>query len=358
MNHFSLGSLADPNHVYPYTASSAIDNDSQADLLQFLRMMLLIRTVEQKLAVGKKAGIVKGPVHLGIGQEAIATGVAAELTKVDRVFGAHRSHSHVLAMGCSLTAFFAEILARKPGLSSGMGGSMHLADPKQGFFGSVPIVAGTVPLAVGAGLAAKLEKSSAIGVVYFGDGAIEEGVVHESLNLASLLKVPVLFVVENNLFASHMHITQRQPYNRIARFGEAHGIQSKVVDGNNVLAVQQAAKELIEAARAGDGPGLLEAVTYRWLGHVDWRADIDVGVNRSEQEVADWKKRDPIAGLVKVLFEAGQVTAEAELALREAIQAEVDSAWEVALAYPAPTTAEGNSYLYSPVDSSTGEGKV
>lgn len=333
MNNWSFGTLADPSqYQHPIDISG---QNTQAILAQ-LQMMLRIRLAERCLAEGRRDGIIGGPVHLGVGQEAVAVGVAAELRKTDRVFGAHRSHSHVLSMGASLHGLFAEILGKDTGLSRGMGGSMHLWDQSNGFYGSVPIVSGTVPLAVGAALAAKLQGSGDVGVAYLGDGAVEEGVVHESLNLARMLKAPAIFIVENNLFASHMHISLRQPKESTARFAAANDIPYEVVDGNDVVKVRLAAARLISLAREGHGPGFLEAVTYRWYGHVDWREDIDVGVNRSSKDVLLWRKRDPVARLVNGLKALGLID-EYQLADMEAeISKEVADAWQIAQtdAYP------------------------
>ena len=176
-----------------------------------------------------------------------------------------------------------------------MGGSMHLVDKNSGFLGSVPIVAATVPIAVGAA-EAKLMSKSNVAVVYIGDGAMEEGVVHESLNLAKMMNLPIIFVVENT-FASHMNIKLRQPSKITARFALANKIKNKVVDGNNIIEVAKTAKSFINLSREGKGPFLLEALTYRWFGHVDWREDIDVGINRSSREIDLWKNADPIKRL-------------------------------------------------------------
>lgn len=204
---------------------------------------------------------------------------------------------------------------------------MHLWDQPNGFYGSVPIVSGTVPLAVGAALAAKMQGGGDVGVAYLGDGAVEEGVVHESLNLARMLKAPAIFVVENNLFASHMHISLRQPKEVTARFAAANDIPYEIVDGNDVVQVRAAAAKLIGQARAGHGPGFLEAVTYRWYGHVDWREDIDVGVNRSAQEVSAWRKRDPVARLVAGLQASNWIDADQLAAMEAKIAEEVAAAW-------------------------------
>jgi len=254
-------------------------------LVKALSSMIRIRSVERILASARQEGIVNGPVHLAVGQEAVATGVSAALRYTDQVFGAHRSHAHILGLGTDPRRLFAEVLGKKTGLSNGMGGSMHLWDASVGFCGSVPIVAGTVPIAVGAAMANRLQGSDGVSVSYLGDGACEEGVVHESLNLASINKEPVIFIVENNFYASHMHISQRQPLSSTARFASANSITPHIVDGNNFAAVYSATSKLVHAAREGDGPGFIEAFTYRWYGHVDWREDIDVGISRSKSEV-------------------------------------------------------------------------
>jgi TPP-dependent pyruvate/acetoin dehydrogenase alpha subunit len=333
MNQIFLGALADSSQFRDHLD---ITNEDINLLLEHLEKMILIREVERCLANGRQEGKIGGPVHLGVGQEAIAVGVSAMLRNTDRVFGAHRSHSHVLALGSDIRCLFAEILGKETGLSKGMGGSMHLWDQKNGFYGSVPIVAGTVPLAVGAALAAKLQQTDDVGVAYLGDGAVEEGVVHESLNLARVLKAPVLFVVENNLFASHMHISLRQPSDSTARFAIANNIPYKVVDGNDVIAVRKATDALISRARAGEGPVFLEAVTYRWYGHVDWREDIDVGVNRSEEEVSAWRKRDPISRLAEGLASFNLCSPDKLKEIQNFIQSQVAVAWQQALEDPYP----------------------
>ena len=344
MNDWSFGDLADPSQ---YQQVIDVTGQDVETLFTQLRMMMRIRLAERCLAEGRRDGLIGGPVHLGVGQEAVAVGIAVELRKTDRVFGAHRSHSHVLSMGSSLHRLFAEILGRDSGLSRGMGGSMHLWDQPNGFYGSVPIVSGTVPLAVGAALAAKMQGGGDVGVSYLGDGAVEEGVVHESLNLARMLMAPVIFVVENNLFASHMHISLRQPKEATARFAAANDIPYEIVDGNDVVKVRASAARLIGHARAGRGPGFLEAVTYRWYGHVDWREDIDVGVNRSADEVSAWRKRDPIARLVAGLQALGLIDADQLAAIEAEIANEVAVAWEKAQADPYPPLSALTSRVFT-----------
>ena len=332
-NNFNLGLLTSPDSFH---SPLNVIGDSLVNHVSALRTMSMIRAVERQIADGRRDGLIGGPVHLGVGQEAIAVGVSQFLRSSDRIFGAHRSHPHLLALGSDIRKLFAEVLGRETGHSKGFGGSMHLWDQSVGFYGSVPIVAGTVSLAVGAGIAARLQKTSDIAVAYFGDGACEEGVVHESLNLASIQKDPVLFVVENNLFASHMHISMRQPKESSARFAEANNIPYRVVDGNDVIAVAKAADELINDAREGKGPGFLEAVTYRWYGHVDWREDVDVGVNRSQEDIDQWRAKDPIRRLKNGMIDAGIWTEEQDYKMNAEIKAEADKAWALALGDPYP----------------------
>lgn len=339
--------LGELSSARSYQDALQIGSTSAEQLQLYLARMMLIRTVERKLAEARRDGLVGGPVHLGVGQEAVAVGVSANLRASDRVFGAHRSHSHLLALGSDVRKLFAEVLARQTGHSRGMGGSMHLWDQSVGFYGSVPIVAGTVSLAVGAAMAARLQATDDVSVAYLGDGAVEEGVVHESLNLARVQRDPVVFVVENNLFASHMHISLRQPSDCTARFAVAHDIPSRVVDGNDVLAVARAADDLVRAARRGEGPGFLEAVTYRWYGHVDWREDIDVGVNRSQHDVDDWRAKDPVRRLVDAMKAAGVWSDAEQSALQQSLDEQIELAWGTALVDPPPASGSLLGHVYS-----------
>ena len=332
---------------YKYHCPIDISGTKTDLLIKLYKQMLLIRIFEQKLAEGKKNGLIGGPVHLGVGQEAVAVGISTNLNKNDTVFGNHRSHSHLLALGSSTKAVFSEILGKVSGLCKGRGGSMHLIDKNNGFYGSVPIMAATIPLAVGAGLAHKLNKKTNISVTYFGDGAVEEGVFHESLNLASNYKLPVLFVVENNFFASHMHINQRQPFNSISRFASANNIPYKIVDGNDVIAIKNNAGKLIKSIRAKKGPVLIELITFRWYGHVDWRDDIDVGVGRSKTELTKWKKRDPVARLEKAMIKHGILNNSEIKRTNNKIRAKIQRDWLNANQEKMPKKSELLKYVYN-----------
>ena len=338
-----LKELSDP---IKFHSPILIDNYSAESLKEMLKSMIVIRKTEQQLALGRKNGFIGGPVHLGAGQEAVAVGISENLRKTDRVFGGHRSHSHLLALNPDFYKLFAEVLGKKTGFSKGMGGSMHLYDKSNGFYGSVPIVAGTVSLAVGSAMAAKINKTNDIGVAYLGDGAIEEGVVHESFNLAKIQKAPMLFVIENNLFASHMHISLRQPSDMTSRFAKANDISYKLIDGNDVVAVAKASEELIKGMRNGNGPALIELVTYRWYGHVDWRDDIDVGVDRSLEDVVNWKARDPILRLSKAMIEDGMWSEEQEKTLHCVFDTKIKDAWERAMNDPYPSPDATLKYVY------------
>ena len=339
-----MSNLFDPKK---YHKPISIEDNDERFLKKILRSMILIRKAEQQLAIARKKKLIGGPVHLGVGQEAIAVGISQNLKKIDRVFGAHRSHSHLLAINPNIYKLFAEILGKDTGFSKGMGGSMHLFDQQNGFYGSTPIVAGTVSLAVGAALAAKMQNSKGIGVSYLGDGAVEEGVVHECFNLAKVLNIPILFVVENNLFASHMHISLRQPSDNISRFAKANSTPYKLLDGNDVISVSKNSCELIKKIRMGNGPGILELVTFRWYGHVDWRDDIDVGVERSMDDIKNWKSKDPIERLSKSMISSKIWSKNEELILNKKINNQIEIAWKKAMLDPYPSSDKILKYVYS-----------
>lgn len=351
MNNFELGKLTDPG---VYTDPIDVAGEELELLKEELRDMVLIRKAEEKIGDMIIDGHIECPCHLAIGQEAIAVGVARHLRKTDRAFGTHRSHGQYLATGNSVESLFTEILGKDTGCSKGMGGSMHLyGGTETAFKGSVPIVAGTIPMGVGAALAAKMDqargltKDNDVGLAFFGDGAIEEGVVHESMNIASIFRLPMLFVCENNLFSSHLHINLRQPKDMVARFAVAHNIENRVVDGNDIVAVAKAAKELIEYSRAGEGPGFLEVITYRWRGHVGPREDTDVGLHRGEDHKR-WKQRDPIRRLHEGLKKRdSQWTDESMAALDQEVQEEVEKAWTRAVEAPFPEVEQLLSAVYA-----------
>jgi TPP-dependent pyruvate/acetoin dehydrogenase alpha subunit len=297
-------------------------------LLEQWQTMTLIRRAEERIAEMVESGEVGCPCHLYIGQEAIAAGVCAALTAKDTVWGGHRSHGHYLAKGGSLAGLFGEVLLRTTGCVEGRGGSMHLAAPEVGILGTVPIVAATVPLAAGAAFAYKKRGEDTVAVAFFGDGALEEGHVHESMNLAALYRLPLVLICENNLYASHLHWSERRVADNLFRAGEFHSVPGERVDGNDVQAVHQAARAAVDRARSGEGATLIECRTFRWRGHVGASFDLDVGVER-RGELAEWLPRDPVRRAANKLIESGV----GDLALRElAIEARVKGAAEAVCA--------------------------
>jgi TPP-dependent pyruvate/acetoin dehydrogenase alpha subunit len=334
-----LGDLADPRR---FREPLEVSGHEPERLEGMLRSMLLIRSVEECIAELVASGEARCPCHLAIGQEGCAVGVAGELDpSIDRFFGAHRSHGHYLAAGGDPWALLAEVLGKSSGCSGGLGGSMHLIAPETGLLGTVPIVAATIPVAAGAALAARLDGRGGVVVSFFGDGATEEGVFHETLNLAALHRLPLLLVCENNLFSSHLHISLRQPSDRVARFAAAHLIPHETLDGNDVLAVAAAARRGLERGRAGEGPTFLELVTYRWRGHVGHREDRDVGVARAG-DLPEWKERDPVQRLRRGMIAAGLLSDKEADRLAAGVTEEVAAALEKArrAPYPEPGTLE------------------
>lgn len=313
------------------------DHVASLDLQRLLHQtMLRIRLFEERVGALVEAGEARTPCHLYIGQEAVAAGVCAALQRDDFVWGGHRSHGHYLAKGGDLRAMMAEILGKETGCSRGRGGSMHLIAPEVGILGTVPLVAATIPLAVGAALASKLSQNRRVSVSFFGDGATEEGHFHESVNLAALYQLPAIFVCENNFYASHMPLLGRRRADNIPASGLAHGIPGVSVDGNDVMAVYEAGLAAVSRARAGEGPTLIECRTYRWRGHVGPSWDMDVGVQRKD-ELKDWLPKDPIARLRNLLLSEGVQLHEleqVEQAARDEAEAAVAFARESA--YPDP----------------------
>jgi acetoin:2,6-dichlorophenolindophenol oxidoreductase subunit alpha len=322
-----------------HSCRSTASNDMKLSTLRELhRTMVLIRVVEERIGELVESGEIGCPCHLYIGQEAIAAGVCSALGSADTVWGTHRSHGHYLARGGSLKALFAEVFGKSGGCSRGRGGSMHLIAAEQGVLGSVPIVAATIPLAVGAGLASKLRRSGAVSVAFFGDGATEEGSFHEALNFAVLHKLPVVFVCENNLYASHMALFERRAADNLHQIADFYAIPGIRLDGNDVEGVRKAAMEAVARARDGDGPSLLECRTYRWRGHVGPRWDMDVGVKRKD-ELDEWIARCPISLAERRLLASGSDDKELA-AVREWAGRELAEAERFARQSPAPDESE------------------
>jgi acetoin:2,6-dichlorophenolindophenol oxidoreductase subunit alpha len=314
--------------------------------------MVRIRLFEERVARLVEGSEIRTPCHLYIGQEAIAAGVCAALDARDYVWGGHRSHGHYLAKGGDLSAMMAEIFGRTTGCSGGRGGSMHLVAPEVGILGTVPLVAATIPLAVGAAMAAKLRSDRRVSVAFFGDGATEEGHFHESLNLVSLYRLPAIFVCENNFYASHMGLFERRVADNIVSAADTAGAVGCRLDGNDVEAVFAAARDAVERARSGGGPTLLECRTYRWRGHVGPSWDMDVGVQRKD-ELPEWLPKDPIARTRRRLLDAGLSEDECQALEREAAR-EIETAVAFARQSPVPSEDEITKHVWASTDSRIG----
>ena len=267
--------------------------------------MFRIRLVEEAIANRYGEEKMRCPVHLAIGQEAIAVGVCKNLTNEDLVLSTHRAHAHFLAKGGSLRSMIAEIYGKVTGCSKGMGGSMHLIDKSVGFMGSTAIVGNTIPVAVGLALAFKIKRSPSISCAFFGDGAVEEGAFYESVNFAVLHKLPMLFICENNLYSVYSGLDVRQPNSRkIYEMVAGMGIETNHGNGNCILEVGKKVREAKEKIVSGKGPQFLEFDTYRWREHCGPNYDNDIGY-RSEQEFKEWQKRDPLREMFDSYSEQG-----------------------------------------------------
>jgi acetoin:2,6-dichlorophenolindophenol oxidoreductase subunit alpha len=298
-----------------------------------LTTMWTIRRFEEAVDEMFARGLLHGTMHLSIGQEAVATGACLALRDDDVITSTHRGHGHCIAKGADLGRMMAELLARETGYCRGRGGSMHIADVAKGNLGANGIVAGSIPIAVGAGLAHRMQGTDKVALCFFGDGAANEGGFHEAVNLAAVWDLPVIFLCENNHYGMSMATTRAFRVGRIADRATAYGIPGVTADGNQVDEVQQMVTEAVERARAGDGPTLVEAVTYRWKGH----SKSDQNRYRTREEIEEWKQRDPIARFEAAVTEAGSLD-EAELAgVRAAARDAVRDAVRQGQAGPAPS---------------------
>lgn len=312
------------------------------------RGMLRIRLVEESLVEPILKGAIKCPVHLYSGEEAVAVGICANLKNADYIFGNHRSHGHYLAKGGDLGKMIAEIYGKETGCSRGRGGSMHLIDPENGVLGIVPIVAGTISLALGAALASKIRKDSRVTVSFFGDGATGEGVLYESLNFAALKKLPIIFACENNLYSTHLPISEIRVNENISETAIPFGIKSLRVDGNNVLDVFEAGQNAVEQCRNGNGPVFIEFLTYRMRGHVGPDDNIQ-GFHidfRPKNEIESWKEKDPIKMLEKVIYDRKLFDKNQISLIAEEIKNEVEDAMAFAVKSKYPDPADLLKYVY------------
>lgn len=314
--------------------------------LGLYRTMLVIRVVEERLAKSHQRGLIHGACHTYVGQEAIATGVCAHLLDNDAIFSTHRGHGHALAKGMPPRELMAELYGRESGCSRGRGGSMHLFAPEIGMLGTSGIVGPCILQATGAGYSFKLMKQRNVGVAFFGDGAVNNGAFHEGLNMASIWKLPVLFVCENNQFATEVPFETVAGNPSVAARGAAYGMNSMVVDGNDVMAVEAAAAEALERARSGGGPTLLECKTYRTRPHAEGMGDFTY---RTKEDVEHWKTLCPIKSFREKLITDG-ISVGSEL---DGIEREVselsEAAHEFAQASAYPSAESATEHVYAPV---------
>lgn len=321
---------------------------SKNELFSLYYSMQRIRLVEEKIAELYSEQQMRCPVHLCIGQEAVSVGVCANLSEDDYVLSGHRSHGHYLAKGGDLKAMMAEIYGKATGCCSGKGGSMHLIDLSVGFLGATPIVGSTIPIAVGAALGSLMQSKQRVAVAFFGDAAVEEGVFHESVNFASLKKLPVVFVCENNLFSVYSPLFVRQPKGReIFELAKSHGISSFQADGNDVVQVYVLAKRAIQDVRQGKGPVFLEFKTYRWREHCGPNYDNNLGY-RTESEFQSWKQRCPIQRLEERLFKEGILCNQDIDAMKSELESEIDKAVLFAKGSPFPQEHHLLEHIYAP----------
>jgi pyruvate dehydrogenase E1 component alpha subunit len=305
-----------------------------SQLVQMLRTMILIREFDERAIALRTAGKIYGAVHPYVGQEAVAVGVCATLTARDRVTSTHRGHGHCIAKGADIRRMMAELFGRADGYCKGKGGSMHIADFAVGMLGAIGIVGGGLPIACGAALAAKLEGKGDVTVCFFGDGAAAEGEFHEALNIASVWKLPIVFVCENNQYAANNAVAVQHPHVDIADHAAPYRMPGVIVDGNDVLSVCSSAGAAVRRAREGEGPTLLECKTYRWHFHAMRNAPPPE--TRPAAEVADWKARDAVARLERHLVDGRVLSAADVAAMRAKVAADLDDAVAFAEASPFP----------------------
>jgi TPP-dependent pyruvate/acetoin dehydrogenase alpha subunit len=305
-----------------------------SDLLELYRAMVLIRRFEERAAELRQAGFIPGFLHPYIGQEAVAVGTCHALGPDDVITSTHRGHGHMLARGADPRRMYAELYGRRDGYNRAKGGSLHMIDTELGFLGANGIVGGGIPLATGAGLQLKRSGTGGVAVTFFGDGASNQGSFHESLNLASLWKLPVVYVCENNLYGEFTRQDKHQPITDIALRAESYAMPGVIADGNDVVDVARVATEAVDRARRGDGPTLIEAKTYRHRGHYEG----DMGLYRTAEEVDFWMAKDPITSFEARLSGEFDVDGAQFDRVKSEVEKTLDEAAEFAeqSAHPAP----------------------
>lgn len=321
---------------------SAIGRDQW---LRTYEQMLTIRIFEEHVNDLYKSAKMPGLAHLYIGQEAVAVGVCQALRRDDYITSTHRGHGHCLAKGASVDRMFAELLGKEPGYCRGKGGSMHIADPDSGNLGANAIVAGSSGIATGAALSAKMRGTDQVAVCFVGEGALGQGILYEVMNMASLWKLPVIYVCENNLYNEYTHVSETTVGNLGARPG-AFDIPTEEVDGQDVRAVNAATREAVKRARRGEGPTFLICHTYRFLGH--HVGDVDRSYYRTKDEEQEWRaERDPLKLLARWLIDEGVADLGVFDRIDQEVRAHVESAVQFALSAPYPDASEVDQHVYA-----------
>lgn len=313
--------------------------ETQHELWPHLRLMLLIRRFEERLDDLFASGVIKGTSHLYAGQEAVAAGVCAVLTRHDLITSTHRGHGHFLAKGGSASALMAELFGKATGPSKGRGGSQHVADYSVGFLGSNGITAGGLPIATGAALAVQMRGEPHCVAAFFGEGGANQGTFHESINMAAVWNLPILFICENNLYAMSTHYNEAFATPTIAARAAGYGIPGEIVDGTDFFSVQASVEKAVERARSGKGPSLLEMQTYRYYGH----SKSDKREYRTREEEEQWQTQDCILKLRLSM----EVSDEAFASLDNEVRGEIDEAVEFALNSPEPPVEEWDEVLFA-----------
>jgi len=318
-------------------------NLSKEKFVEMYKRMLEIRFFEEKVFDLYAQNLVPGTIHLYLGEEAVAVGVCSLLKKDDYITSTHRGHGHCIAKGAELKRTMAEILGKKTGYCKGKGGSMHIADFKIGMLGATAVVGAGLPIAVGAGLSAKLRKTDQVVACFFGEGASNQGTFHESINMASIWKLPVIFVCENNLYAMGTRQSTVMAIENVADRAVAYGIPGVVVDGNDVLAVYEATQRAVERARKGEGPTLIECKTYRHKGH----SRVDPAKYRPKEEVEEWLAKDPIKRFKEKLLQTNTLTEPEIQQIEKEVSAEIEEAVKFAMESPYPAPEEALEDVYA-----------
>jgi acetoin:2,6-dichlorophenolindophenol oxidoreductase subunit alpha len=320
--------------------SPALDAETTADLL---RTMWRIRLFEERVAQLKRSLQVHGLIHLSIGGEGVAAAVCRQLRDDDAVYSGHRAHGHAIAKGAPVDRLMAELMGRETGVCHGLGGSMHLVDTEHGFMGATGVVGGNLPLALGTSLAQHLRGTDQVTVVFFGDGAVQAGHFNESINLAALWALPVIFVCENNGFAEFTSRAEHSTVERVSDVVAPYGFERETVEGSDVPAVYEAFANFIKAARAGAGPYLLECLTFRRRGHYEG----DPEKYRDPEAEQEWARRDPIARLTERAVEEGWIDSDAATELEREAREEIEAAVRFARDSPFPDPAIAAGLVYA-----------